>query len=123
MTVEAFDFQSAILHFFAAVLATIEPNNSVSNNVKNCRIGPFVPAIKDSAALYDVVYKLMKALHTSLLLLSSLFLCTCFCLLWSGLPADTLQGHRDRFTRQYHALVSLSLFYFTVILMIYALTV
>jgi huntingtin interacting protein 1 len=85
MTVEAFDFQSAILHFFAAVLATIEPNNSVSNNVKNCRIGPFVPAIKDSAALYDVVYKLMKALHTSL-------------------PADTLQGHRDRFTRQYHAL-------------------
>ena len=36
-------------------------------NQIQCRIAPFVPAIQDSAALYDLVYKLMKALHTSML--------------------------------------------------------
>ncbi|XP_019848785.1 PREDICTED: huntingtin-interacting protein 1-like isoform X2 [Amphimedon queenslandica] len=83
LTVEVFDYQSAILHFYAGVNATLsEPITQVQLQY---RIAPFVPCIKESAALYDLVVKLMKALHTSL-------------------PAETLNGHRERFNRQYSAL-------------------
>lgn len=85
LAVEVFDAQSSILHLYAAVLTNLDPSKGVSAQQVQCRLAPLIPAIQDSAALYDVIFKLMKALHSSL-------------------PAETLQGHRDRFNRQYQAL-------------------
>jgi huntingtin interacting protein 1 len=85
LAVEVFDLQSALLHLYAAIIASIDPSRGVSAAQIQCRLAPLIPAIQDSAALYDLVFKLMKALH-------------------AALPADTLSGHRDRFNRQYHAL-------------------
>ena len=81
LAVEVFDVQSTLLHLYAAVMTSL----GGSTNQVQCRLAPLIPAIQDSAALYDLIFKLMKALHSSL-------------------PAETLAGHRDRFNRQYHAL-------------------
>ena len=50
------------------VLATLDSSYGVSANQMQCRIAPFIPAIQESAALYDLVFKLMKALHTSMMI-------------------------------------------------------
>ncbi|CAI7993005.1 Huntingtin-interacting protein 1 [Geodia barretti] len=76
---------SALFHLYAAVITSIDPSRGVTAAQIQCRLAPLIPAIQDSAALYDLVFKLMKALH-------------------AALPADTLSGHRERFNRQYHAL-------------------
>lgn len=85
LAVEVFDVQSSLLHLYAEVMTKLDPSHGVSAIQIQCKLAPLVPAIQDSAAMYDVIFKLMKALHTSL-------------------PADTLKGHRERFNRQYHAL-------------------
>jgi len=68
-----------------SVMTNLDPSRGVTAPQIQCRLAPLIPAIQDSAALYDLVFKLMKALH-------------------SALPADTLAGHRERFNRQYQAL-------------------
>uniref|UniRef100_A0A8C4Q406 Huntingtin interacting protein 1 n=1 Tax=Eptatretus burgeri TaxID=7764 RepID=A0A8C4Q406_EPTBU len=50
-----------------------------------CRLAPLIPAVLDSSPLYDFIVKLLFKLH-------------------SCLPADTLQGHRDRFKEQFKRL-------------------
>ena len=70
IAVEVFDMQSSILHLYAAVLTNLDPSKGVSAQQIQCQLAPLVPAIQDSAALYDVIFKLMKALHSCKLLLS-----------------------------------------------------
>ncbi|KAJ8779276.1 hypothetical protein J1605_012738 [Eschrichtius robustus] len=50
-----------------------------------CRLAPLIQVIQDCSHLYHYTVKLMFKLH-------------------SCLPADTLQGHRDRFHEQFHSL-------------------
>uniref|UniRef100_A0AAX7U7Z3 I/LWEQ domain-containing protein n=1 Tax=Astatotilapia calliptera TaxID=8154 RepID=A0AAX7U7Z3_ASTCA len=53
-----------------------------------CRLAPLIQVILDCSHLYDYTVKLLFKLH-------------------SCLPADTLQGHRDRFQEQFKKLKSL----------------
>lgn len=50
-----------------------------------CRLAPLIQVIQDCSHLYHYTVKLLFRLH-------------------SCLPADTLQGHRDRFHEQFHSL-------------------
>eukprot|EP00064_Thunnus_orientalis_P018193 superscaffoldBa00004104_g18286 len=50
-----------------------------------CRLAPLIQVIQDSSHLYHFTVKLLFKLHACL-------------------PADTLQGHRDRFHDQFHSL-------------------
>ncbi|XP_012586459.1 PREDICTED: huntingtin-interacting protein 1-related protein isoform X3 [Condylura cristata] len=50
-----------------------------------CRLAPLIQVIQDCSHLYHYTVKLMFKLHACL-------------------PADTLQGHRDRFHEQFHSL-------------------
>ncbi|XP_078681188.1 huntingtin-interacting protein 1-like isoform X2 [Branchiostoma floridae x Branchiostoma belcheri] len=86
LTVEMFDYMDAILAMQAAVFATLDPTRSNSmTSTGQCRIAPLMPLILDSSHLYEFILKLMFKLH-------------------SCLPADVLDGHRDRFLHQFHAL-------------------
>ena len=154
-----FDLQSALLHLYAAVIASIDPSRGVAAAQIQCRLAPLIPAIQvslfsstlpplslplispllfpifipprylslsllpllllslqDSAALYDLVFKLMKALHAGKqCIITVLYNVSVPCVFvvfpcthththtHPALPADTLSGHRDRFNRQYHA--------------------
>lgn len=64
LAVEVFDMQSSLLHLYAAVLTNLDPSKGVSAQQIQCQLAPLIPAIQDSAALYDVIFKLMKALHS-----------------------------------------------------------
>jgi hypothetical protein len=64
--VEIFDLQSALLHLFAAIVSNIDPSKAASAGQIQCRLVPFIPAIQDSATLYDLIFKLMKALHAGM---------------------------------------------------------
>lgn len=64
LAVEVFDMQSSILHLYAAVLTNLDPSRGVSAQQVQCKLAPLIPAIQDSASLYDVIFKLMKALHS-----------------------------------------------------------
>lgn len=52
-----------------------------------CRLAPLIPCIQDASQLYDCCVKILFKLH-------------------GALPADTLAGHRDRFSKQFHELKS-----------------
>ncbi|XP_078598471.1 huntingtin-interacting protein 1-like isoform X6 [Branchiostoma floridae x Branchiostoma japonicum] len=86
LTVEMFDYMDSILAMQAAVFATLDPTRSNSmTSTGQCRIAPLMPLILDSSHLYEFILKLMFKLH-------------------SCLPSDVLDGHRDRFLHQFHAL-------------------
>lgn len=50
-----------------------------------CRLAPLIPCVLDASQLYDYCVKILFKLH-------------------STLPADTLAGHRDRFSKQFQEL-------------------
>nr|XP_012141822.1 PREDICTED: huntingtin-interacting protein 1 isoform X2 [Megachile rotundata] len=50
-----------------------------------CRLAPLIPCVLDASQLYDYCVKILFKLH-------------------SALPADTLAGHRDRFSKQFQEL-------------------
>lgn len=52
-----------------------------------CRLAPLIPCIQDASKLYDYCVKILFKLH-------------------SALPPDILQGHRDRFFKQFKDLRS-----------------
>jgi len=74
--VEVFDLQSALLHFYSAVLSSVDLSQGSLSDSVQCHLIPLVPAIQDSATLYDIIFKLMKALHSSELYCC----CCCYCL-------------------------------------------
>lgn len=85
MAVDVFDLQSALLHLMGAIVSQLDPSKGISAAQVQCRIHPLIACITESSALYDLIYKLMKTLHTTL-------------------PPETLAGHRERFNRQYLAM-------------------
>ncbi|XP_062873272.1 huntingtin-interacting protein 1 [Trichomycterus rosablanca] len=89
LTVEMFDYLECELNLFLAVFSSLDMSRSVSVTAAGqCRLAPLIQVILDSSHLYDYTVKLLFKLH-------------------SCLPADTLQGHRDRFNEQFKKLKSL----------------
>ncbi|XP_062241209.1 huntingtin-interacting protein 1 isoform X1 [Platichthys flesus] len=89
LTVEMFDYLECELNLFLSVFSSLDMSRSVSVTAAGqCRLAPLIQVILDSSHLYDYTVKLLFKLH-------------------SCLPADTLQGHRDRFQEQFKKLKSL----------------
>ncbi|XP_041096898.1 huntingtin-interacting protein 1 isoform X2 [Polyodon spathula] len=89
MTVEMFDYLECELNLFLAVFNSLDMSRSVSvTTAGQCRLAPLIQVILDCSHLYDYIVKLLFKLH-------------------SCLPADTLQGHRDRFQEQFRKLKDL----------------
>ncbi|XP_031716421.1 huntingtin-interacting protein 1 isoform X3 [Anarrhichthys ocellatus] len=89
LTVEMFDYLECELNLFLGVFSSLDMSRSVSVTAAGqCRLAPLIQVILDSSHLYDYTVKLLFKLH-------------------SCLPADTLQGHRDRFQEQFKKLKGL----------------
>ncbi|XP_053502393.1 huntingtin-interacting protein 1 isoform X3 [Ictalurus furcatus] len=89
LTVEMFDYMECELNLFLTVFSSLDMSRSVSVTAAGqCRLAPLIQVIQDSSHLYDYTVKLLFKLH-------------------SCLPAETLQGHRDRFHEQFKKLKSL----------------
>ncbi|XP_012887272.1 PREDICTED: huntingtin-interacting protein 1 [Dipodomys ordii] len=83
LTVEMFDYLECELSLFQTVFSSLDMSRSVSVTAAGqCRLAPLIQVILDCSHLYDYTVKLLFKLH-------------------SCLPADTLQGHRDRFMEQF----------------------
>ncbi|CAL7945877.1 unnamed protein product [Xylocopa violacea] len=93
MSVEMFDYMDDILNLQRAVTTSLKntPSNSMTVSGQ-CRLAPLIPCVLDASQLYDYCVKILFKLHDSL-------------------PADTLTGHRDRFSKQFQELKK---FYITV---------
>uniref|UniRef100_A0A8B9MQ48 ENTH domain-containing protein n=1 Tax=Accipiter nisus TaxID=211598 RepID=A0A8B9MQ48_9AVES len=90
LTVEMFDYLECELNLFQTVFSSLDMSRSVSVTATGqCRLAPLIQVILDCSHLYDYTVKLLFKLH-------------------SCLPADTLQGHRDRFLEQFRNLWHLS---------------
>uniref|UniRef100_A0AAX7U685 I/LWEQ domain-containing protein n=1 Tax=Astatotilapia calliptera TaxID=8154 RepID=A0AAX7U685_ASTCA len=71
------------MEFHIKVSCSLDMSRSVSVTAAGqCRLAPLIQVILDCSHLYDYTVKLLFKLH-------------------SCLPADTLQGHRDRFQEQF----------------------
>nr|XP_035136164.2 huntingtin-interacting protein 1 isoform X5 [Callithrix jacchus] len=89
LTVEMFDYLECELSLFQTVFNSLDMSRSVSvTTAGQCRLAPLIQVILDCSHLYDYTVKLLFKLH-------------------SCLPADTLQGHRDRFMEQFTKLKDL----------------
>ncbi|XP_062816535.1 huntingtin-interacting protein 1 isoform X2 [Anolis carolinensis] len=89
LTVEMFDYLECELTLFQTVFSSLDMSRSVSVTAAGqCRLAPLIQVILDSSHLYDYTVKLLFKLH-------------------SCLPAETLQGHRDRFLEQFKKLKEL----------------
>ncbi|XP_007518015.1 huntingtin-interacting protein 1 isoform X2 [Erinaceus europaeus] len=89
LTVEMFDYLEYELSLFQTVFKSLDMSRSVSvTTAGQCRLAPLIQVILDCSHLYDYTVKLLFKLH-------------------SCLPADTLQGHRDRFMEQFTKLKDL----------------
>ncbi|XP_057322825.1 huntingtin-interacting protein 1 isoform X2 [Microplitis mediator] len=86
MSVEMFDYMDDILNLQRAVFGSLDLSRSNSMTpCGQCRLAPLIPCIQDASQLYDYCVKILFKLH-------------------GALPADTLKGHRDRFSKQFHDL-------------------
>ncbi|XP_072103771.1 huntingtin interacting protein 1 related b isoform X3 [Mobula birostris] len=88
LTVEMFDYMDCELKVAESVFRSLDTSYAVSQTPSGqCRLAPLIQVIQDCSHLYHYIVKLMFKLH-------------------SCLPADTLQGHRDRFYDEFHSLRS-----------------
>nr|XP_022901178.1 huntingtin-interacting protein 1 isoform X1 [Onthophagus taurus] len=86
MSVEMFDYMDGILDLQSAIFGSLDMSRSNSmTSAGQCRLAPLIPCIQDASKLYDYCVKILFKLHSSL-------------------PPDTLQGHRDRFSKQFKEL-------------------
>ncbi|XP_016074512.1 PREDICTED: huntingtin-interacting protein 1-related protein [Miniopterus natalensis] len=86
LTVEMFDYLDCELKLSESVFRQLNTAIAVSQmSSGQCRLAPLIQVIQDCSHLYHYTVKLMFKLHACL-------------------PADTLQGHRDRFHEQFHSL-------------------
>lgn len=93
MSVEMFDYMDDILNLQQAVFGSLDLSRSNSMTpCGQCRLAPLIPCVQDASKLYDYCVKILFKLH-------------------SALPADTLEGHRERFSKQFRELKN---FYTTV---------
>ncbi|XP_051924685.1 huntingtin interacting protein 1 related b [Hippocampus zosterae] len=86
LTVELFDYMDAELKLAETVLRQLNSSIAISTLTSGqCRLSPLIQVIQDCSQLYHFMVKLLFKLHACL-------------------PADTLQGHRDRFRDQFQSL-------------------
>ncbi|KAM8960740.1 huntingtin-interacting protein 1-related protein [Pelodytes ibericus] len=86
LTVEMFDYMDSELKLSESVTRQLNSAIAVSQmSSGQCKLAPLIQVIQDCSHLYHYTVQLMFKLH-------------------SCLPADTLQGHRDRFHEQFHSL-------------------
>ncbi|XP_056275531.1 huntingtin interacting protein 1 related b isoform X2 [Pseudoliparis swirei] len=86
LTVEVFDYLDAELRLAETVIRQLNTSIAISTLPSGqCRLSPLIQVIQDCSHLYHFTVKLLFKLHACL-------------------PADTLQGHRDRFHDQFHSL-------------------
>ncbi|XP_043495410.1 huntingtin-interacting protein 1 isoform X1 [Polistes fuscatus] len=86
MSVEMFDYMDDILNLQHTVFGSLDMSRSNSMTpCGQCRLAPLIPCIQDASKLYDYCVKILFKLH-------------------GALPADTLTGHRDRFSKQFQEL-------------------
>ncbi|XP_036954380.1 huntingtin interacting protein 1 related b [Acanthopagrus latus] len=86
LTVEVFDYLDTELRLAETVLRQLNTSIAISTLTSGqCRLAPLIQVIQDCSHLYHFTVKLLFKLHACL-------------------PADTLQGHRDRFHDQFHSL-------------------
>uniref|UniRef100_A0A3P9MG53 Huntingtin interacting protein 1 related b n=1 Tax=Oryzias latipes TaxID=8090 RepID=A0A3P9MG53_ORYLA len=88
LTVQVFDYMDAELRLADTVIRQLNTSIAVSSLTSGqCRLAPLIQVIQDCSQLYHFNVKLLFKLHACL-------------------PADTLQGHRDRFHEQFRSLRS-----------------
>uniref|UniRef100_A0A8C7Z3J4 Huntingtin interacting protein 1 related b n=1 Tax=Oryzias sinensis TaxID=183150 RepID=A0A8C7Z3J4_9TELE len=88
LTVQVFDYMDAELRLAETVIRQLNTSIAVSSLTSGqCRLAPLIQVIQDCSQLYHFNVKLLFKLHACL-------------------PADTLQGHRDRFHEQFRSLKS-----------------
>ncbi|XP_023834525.1 huntingtin interacting protein 1 related b isoform X3 [Salvelinus sp. IW2-2015] len=86
LTVEVFDYLDTELRLAETVIRQLNTSIAISTLTSGqCRLSPLIQVIQDCSHLYHFTVKLLFKLHACL-------------------PADTLQGHRDRFHDQFHSL-------------------
>ncbi|XP_061528394.1 huntingtin interacting protein 1 related b [Phycodurus eques] len=86
LTVEVFDYMDVELKLAETVLRQLNSSIAISTLTSGqCRLSPLIQVIQDCSQLYHFMVKLLFKLHACL-------------------PADTLQGHRDRFRDQFQSL-------------------
>ncbi|XP_033111530.1 huntingtin-interacting protein 1-like isoform X2 [Anneissia japonica] len=86
LCVEIFDYLDALIATSDAIFGSFDLSKSISmTNSGQCRLSPLIPIIQDCSHLYDFSVRLMFKLHACL-------------------PADILDGHRDRFKKQFDSL-------------------
>uniref|UniRef100_A0A8C8JML3 Huntingtin-interacting protein 1-related protein n=1 Tax=Oncorhynchus tshawytscha TaxID=74940 RepID=A0A8C8JML3_ONCTS len=86
LTVKVFDYLDAELRLAETVIRQLNTSIAISTTTSGqCRLSPLIQVIQDCSHLYHFTVKLLFKLHACL-------------------PADTLQGHRDRFHDQFHSL-------------------
>ncbi|KAG8514969.1 Huntingtin-interacting protein 1-related protein, partial [Galemys pyrenaicus] len=86
LTVEMFDYMDCELKLSESVFRQLNTSIAVSQmSAGQCRLAPLIQVIQDCSHLYHYTVKLLFKLHACL-------------------PADTLEGHRDRFHEQFHSL-------------------
>ncbi|XP_061585196.1 huntingtin interacting protein 1 related b isoform X2 [Cololabis saira] len=86
LTVEVFDYLDAELRLAETVIRQLNTSIAISTLTSGqCRLSPLIQVIQDCSHLYHFTVKLLFKLHACL-------------------PADTLQGHRDRFHDQFRSL-------------------
>ncbi|TNM89643.1 hypothetical protein fugu_003877 [Takifugu bimaculatus] len=88
LTVEVFDYMDAELKLADTVIRQLNSSIAITSLTSGqCRLAPLIQVIQDSSHLYHFTVKLLFKLHACL-------------------PADTLQGHRERFHEQFRSLKS-----------------
>ncbi|XP_069034303.1 huntingtin interacting protein 1 related b [Embiotoca jacksoni] len=86
LTVEVFDYMDTELRLAETVIRQLNTSIAISTLTSGqCRLSPLIQVIQDCSHLYHFTVKLLFKLHACL-------------------PADTLQGHRDRFHDQFRSL-------------------
>lgn len=86
LTVEVFDYMDIELRLADTVIRQLNTSIAISTLTSGqCRLAPLIQVIQDCSPLYHFTVKLLFKLHACL-------------------PADTLQGHRDRFHDQFQSL-------------------
>ncbi|KAF3850784.1 hypothetical protein F7725_012556 [Dissostichus mawsoni] len=86
LTVEVFDYLDAELRLAETVIRQLNTSIAISTLTSGqCRLAPLIQVVQDCSHLYHFTVKLLFKLHACL-------------------PADTLQGHRERFHDQFHSL-------------------
>uniref|UniRef100_A0A3B4EA63 I/LWEQ domain-containing protein n=1 Tax=Pygocentrus nattereri TaxID=42514 RepID=A0A3B4EA63_PYGNA len=86
LTVEVFDYMDVELRLAESVLRQLNTSIAISTlTAGQCKLAPLIQVIQDCSHLYHYSVKLLFKLHACL-------------------PADTLQGHRERFHDQFHSL-------------------